>query len=66
MTDPMQRQAAFCRRAVATTIKRLGAQDVLVNNAAFQEHAQSIGARQGSCRLFHAAIGCIPDAPECA
>ncbi|HYN63036.1 MAG TPA: ATP-binding protein, partial [Candidatus Limnocylindrales bacterium] len=23
------------------------------------------GARQGSCRLFHAAIGCISDAPEC-
>ena len=36
------RQPAFCRRAVATTIKRLGALDVLVNNAAHQEHAESI------------------------
>jgi NAD(P)-dependent dehydrogenase (short-subunit alcohol dehydrogenase family) len=36
------RQSAFCRRAVARTIKQLGRLDVLVNNAAFQEHAQSI------------------------
>ena len=38
------RQPAFCRRAVAATIKRLGGLDVLVNNAAFQEHAMSIEA----------------------
>ena len=38
------RQAAFCRRAVAKTIKQLGALHVLVNNAAFQEHAMSIEA----------------------
>lgn len=36
------RKPAFCRRAVATTIRKLGALDVLVNNAAFQEHAATI------------------------
>ena len=38
------RQAVFCRRAVAKTLKQFGALDVLVNNAAFQEHAMSIEA----------------------
>lgn len=33
---------AFCRRAVEQTVERFGKLDVLVNNAAFQEHAQSI------------------------
>ena len=28
----------FCKEAVARTIKELGRLDVLVNNAAFQEH----------------------------
>lgn len=36
------RQAAFCKRAVANTCKAFSGFDVLVNNAAFQEHAQSI------------------------
>ena len=36
------RQAAFCKRAVARTVKTLGALDILVNNAAFQEHAKDI------------------------
>src|SRR5438105_2257214 len=30
--------AEFCRYAVATTVKELGKLDILVNNAAFQEH----------------------------
>lgn len=30
---------AFCRKAVAETVKRLGHLDILVNNAAFQIHA---------------------------
>ncbi len=34
--------AAFCRRAVARTVRELGRLDVLVNNAAFQEHAGSL------------------------
>jgi len=33
------RDAGFCRRAVAKTVKALGGLDVLVNNAAFQVHA---------------------------
>ena len=33
---------AFCRDAVARTVRELGSIDILVNNAAFQEHAASI------------------------
>ena len=33
---------AFCREAVAKTVHAFGKLDVLVNNAAFQEHAQAI------------------------
>jgi len=36
------RDAAFCREAVAKTVKAFGKLSVLVNNAAFQEHADSI------------------------
>lgn len=36
------RDAAFCRDAVDYTIGELGRLDILVNNAAFQEHADSI------------------------
>ncbi|HEX5435767.1 MAG TPA: SDR family oxidoreductase [Gemmatimonadaceae bacterium] len=34
--------ADFCRRAVERTLREFGRLDILVNNAAFQEHAQSI------------------------
>jgi NAD(P)-dependent dehydrogenase (short-subunit alcohol dehydrogenase family) len=37
VTDP-----EFCREAVATTVQELGHLDILVNNAAFQEHASSL------------------------
>jgi NAD(P)-dependent dehydrogenase (short-subunit alcohol dehydrogenase family) len=36
------RDMKFCQRAVKETIARLGKLDVLVNNAAFQEHAEGL------------------------
>ena len=36
------KDAAFCREAVERTVKEFGKLDVLVNNAAFQEHADSL------------------------
>ena len=37
------RSAAFCRRAVTNTVKTLGRLDILVNNAAYQQHQSAIG-----------------------
>jgi NAD(P)-dependent dehydrogenase (short-subunit alcohol dehydrogenase family) len=36
------KDAAFCERAVQQTLQAFGRLDILVNNAAFQEHADSI------------------------
>jgi NAD(P)-dependent dehydrogenase (short-subunit alcohol dehydrogenase family) len=36
------KRAAFCQKAVEKTLKRFGRVDVLVNNAAFQQHAARI------------------------
>lgn len=36
------RDSAFCKRAVEQVVRKLGRLDVLVNNAAFQEHAASL------------------------
>ena len=36
------RRPAFCKRAVTRVVKTLGSLDILVNNAAFQEHAVSL------------------------
>ncbi len=36
------RQSAFCKRAVERTVARFGHLDILVNNAAFQKHQESI------------------------
>jgi NAD(P)-dependent dehydrogenase (short-subunit alcohol dehydrogenase family) len=36
------KNAAFCREAVERTVREFGKLDVLVNNAAFQEHADSL------------------------
>jgi NAD(P)-dependent dehydrogenase (short-subunit alcohol dehydrogenase family) len=36
------RKSAFCNRAVAQTVAKLGRLDILVNNAAFQQHQRTI------------------------
>lgn len=36
------RQPGFCKRAVTKTLKELSGLDILVNNAAFQEHSKSL------------------------
>ncbi|ABM38046.1 SDR family oxidoreductase [Polaromonas naphthalenivorans] len=36
------KDAAFCRKVVEKTVRELGKLDILVNNAAFQEHADSL------------------------
>ncbi|UUX97581.1 SDR family oxidoreductase [Aquabacterium sp. J223] len=36
------RDPAFCQQAVAQTVQQFGKLDILVNNAAFQEHASSL------------------------
>ncbi|HUG25528.1 SDR family oxidoreductase [Piscinibacter sp.] len=36
------KDAAYCKSAVEQTVKAFGKLDILVNNAAFQEHAQSL------------------------
>lgn len=36
------KDAGFCRKAVARTVKQFGRLDVLVNNAAFQQHVESL------------------------
>jgi NAD(P)-dependent dehydrogenase (short-subunit alcohol dehydrogenase family) len=37
------KSAPFCKEAVAKTVKQFGGLDILVNNAAFQEHADALG-----------------------
>jgi len=36
------KDAAFCRQSVQQTVQHFGRLDILVNNAAFQEHAESL------------------------
>jgi NAD(P)-dependent dehydrogenase (short-subunit alcohol dehydrogenase family) len=36
------REVKFCRRAVTETVKELGKLDILVNNAAFQQHQEGL------------------------
>jgi len=36
------KDAGFCKQAVAQTVERFGRLDILVNNTAFQEHAESL------------------------
>jgi NAD(P)-dependent dehydrogenase (short-subunit alcohol dehydrogenase family) len=64
------RDPKFCADAVALTIKELGHLDILVNNAAFQEHAKSIEelteehfdmtVRTNLYGYFHMAKAAIP------
>lgn len=42
LVDGDVKDSAFCRQAVERTVKEFGQLDILVNNAAFQEHAESI------------------------
>jgi NAD(P)-dependent dehydrogenase (short-subunit alcohol dehydrogenase family) len=37
------RETSFCQEVVKQTVKRLGRLDILVNNAAFQQHQDSLG-----------------------
>jgi NAD(P)-dependent dehydrogenase (short-subunit alcohol dehydrogenase family) len=49
----------FCEQAVAKTVKAFGKLDILVNNAAFQEHAESIGdiTEERFLETLHTNIG---------
>ncbi|WP_454690355.1 SDR family oxidoreductase [Achromobacter aloeverae] len=65
---------AFCRKAVEQTLQSFGKLDVLVNNAAFQEHAQSIEElseerfdetlRTNVYGYFHMAKAAVPHLKE--
>ena len=61
----------YCRHAVAQTVKAFGKLDILVNNAAFQEHVQSIDeltpehfdltVKTNLYGYFHMAKAAIPE-----
>lgn len=61
---------AFCRKAVEQAVKHFGSIEILVNNAAFQEHAQDIGditderfdetLRTNVYGYFHMARAAVP------
>ncbi|HVY98106.1 MAG TPA: SDR family oxidoreductase [Dongiaceae bacterium] len=65
---------AFCRQAVETTVRELGGLDVLVNNAAFQQHAAAIEElseaqfdqtlKTNLYGYFHMAKAAAPHLPE--
>jgi NAD(P)-dependent dehydrogenase (short-subunit alcohol dehydrogenase family) len=65
---------AFCREAVEKTVNKLGGLDILVNNAAFQEHAESIEElgderfdetfRTNVFGYFHMAKAAVPHLKE--
>jgi NAD(P)-dependent dehydrogenase (short-subunit alcohol dehydrogenase family) len=68
------KDAAFCEAAVGQTVKAFGGLDVLVNNAAFQEHAESIEVlseerfdetlRTNVYGYFHMAKAAVPHLKE--
>jgi NAD(P)-dependent dehydrogenase (short-subunit alcohol dehydrogenase family) len=65
---------AFCKEAVETTMRELGGLDILVNNAAFQEHTASIEElteeqfdqtlKTNLYGYFHMAKAAAPHLPE--
>jgi NAD(P)-dependent dehydrogenase (short-subunit alcohol dehydrogenase family) len=50
--------SAFCDEAVATTVRELGRLDILVNNAAYQQHQESLEdiSDEQLARTFHTNI----------
>ncbi|MVW73236.1 SDR family oxidoreductase [Bordetella sp. 15P40C-2] len=68
------RDSAFCNQAVEDTVKAFGKLDILVNNAAFQEHAASIEditderldetLRTNIYGYFYMARAAVPHLPE--
>ena len=68
------RQAQFCNDAVAQTVKTFGKLDILVNNAAFQEHAARLEditeehfdqtIRTNLYGYFHMAKAVLPHLPQ--
>lgn len=68
------RDPAFCREAVEATVEAFGKLDILVNNAAFQEHAASIEditderldetLRTNVYGYFYMARAAVPHLPE--
>ncbi|MBC7413547.1 MAG: SDR family oxidoreductase [Herminiimonas sp.] len=64
------KDADFCRKVVEKTVKELGKLDILVNNAAFQAHADSLEditevrfdetLRTNVCGYFHMAKAALP------
>jgi NAD(P)-dependent dehydrogenase (short-subunit alcohol dehydrogenase family) len=68
------KDAAVCRRAVERTVQEFGKLDVLVNNAAFQQHAETIDEvteerfdetlRTNVYGYFHMAKAALPHLPR--
>ncbi len=68
------KQAAFCRDAVARTVEAFGHLDVLVNNAAYQQHAETLEditeerfdetMRTNVYGYFHMAQAAVPHLKE--
>ena len=68
------RRAAFCNSAVARTVKKFGKLNILVNNAAYQQHADSLldisegrfdeTMRTNVYGYFHMAKAAIPHLPN--
>lgn len=68
------RDPSFCEEAVAKTVDSLGGLDILVNNAAFQEHAPTLRdlsderldetLRTNVCGYFYMARAALPHLPE--